>query len=476
MKPAKRLLAGALALLLLCSCTAPAEPEPPEPVGLSALTEDTVLFYPESSFEEKLGILIPLRDVEAAEGSFPRTHLFDAQFSSEQGAVLLRLLDYCFSEGYLGFSVAQSVLSAEALSTEQLRLLKFLYPIDGCTIRGTDRAVSEDAALPCAMFWADGAKDDMMEQFSLGLAAARDLAAECPDGLDEFGTAKWLFEAVLDRVSYGDLDTYYRKQGHQLYDALVEGVTVCTGYSDAFCYLCNLRGIDCLCVQGLCRSPKVPGTEADHQWNLARVDGAYYVFDPTWGDETPLAGAPTCFALSAQAMSMLGGHRLTGVYAKDENLPVCDACFDPASHWNDSPEGALRSYLWFAAMAEQMPIYLTAAADMIDETVMAAEADENGRMTMALSWQRFLDWAGAYMTEDCFTSRFSPPYEETEGHLTVTAFLKIGLGYEIVSVTPDAGGYSAKLQASDGTETSVFFTVEQTAGRYRIASLSWAEP
>ena len=63
------------------------------------------------------------------------------------------------------------------------------------------------------------------------------------------------------------------------YSAFVNKKTVCAGYSMAFELLCNLSGIECLCV-----------TSTEHQWNLVKLNGKWYNIDVTWSDNDADSG------------------------------------------------------------------------------------------------------------------------------------------------------------------------------------------
>ncbi len=68
-------------------------------------------------------------------------------------------------------------------------------------------------------------------------------------------------------------DAKYHTQS--AYSALVDGKTVCAGYSEAYALICNALNIDCVCV-----------TSSNHEWNEVRVDNSWYNVDCTWDDKT----------------------------------------------------------------------------------------------------------------------------------------------------------------------------------------------
>ena len=62
---------------------------------------------------------------------------------------------------------------------------------------------------------------------------------------------------------------------------LEEYSPVCEGYAKAFQTLCHRIGVPC-----------VPVSSTTHMWVAARIDGEWYVVDPTWDDPT-IDGGPT---------------------------------------------------------------------------------------------------------------------------------------------------------------------------------------
>lgn len=71
--------------------------------------------------------------------------------------------------------------------------------------------------------------------------------------------------------------TYYRgsdkEYGRNIYDAFVDGSSVCVGYSLGFQYFMDKLGIPCICV-----------TTDDHIWNMVCIDGQWYHVDVTGDD------------------------------------------------------------------------------------------------------------------------------------------------------------------------------------------------
>jgi hypothetical protein len=74
----------------------------------------------------------------------------------------------------------------------------------------------------------------------------------------------------------------YSDQQEIVDDALKSRNCVCQGYAELFHALCSEAGIDSYVVSGYV---KLDGKIEDfsHAWNAARVNGKWYLFDPTWG-------------------------------------------------------------------------------------------------------------------------------------------------------------------------------------------------
>ena len=87
------------------------------------------------------------------------------------------------------------------------------------------------------------------------------------------------YEIVIGENPDGKIDPNI----NNIYGALVNRLAVCDGISDAFKYLCNQCGLECITVQG-----EFPHAETDnqkvfgHQWNLVYDENTWLLVDCTF--------------------------------------------------------------------------------------------------------------------------------------------------------------------------------------------------
>ena len=446
--------------------------------GPEDLQEGMILLYRQEGFKEKRGDLLSLAEVEAAwhDGLFPRTHYYDEMFAGENDQRLLHLLDYCLGNGYQGFSLPDGVVSTADMSIWQHYALPFMYRIEDGSVLCKEGESAEGASLSHTTVWYSLKKEGEMDKFSQGLEEVRKLAAEAPEGADDCDLIVWAMNSLAERIVYGDRDTYYFTDGYQLYDAMVKGVTVCTGYSDALYYLCNLIGVDCLYVEGNATSLVRDGGIDGHAWNIARIGEQYYVFDLTGYDNVaafPLP-VPILFGLSEETMYAIGGNRPTGHYTDDELMPVCDSNFDPVAEWNGTPEGAARSFVMYYDLALTAPELMMMANGLIPEEWSHEQADD-GFYVLPIAYDDFLARTEEYMSEACFERCFGRFFRNVGGSLAVryvTAEDNVTL-YQFAGVRTEAdGSLRAEFALRDGTTVAVPFSVEEIEGRCRITEIT----
>lgn len=89
---------------------------------------------------------------------------------------------------------------------------------------------------------------------------------------NDYTKAKNLHDTLIKHNNYS-----YTENAHNEYGAIVEGASVCQGYTLSYQYLLRLAGVMAYSITGMA------GGEG-HSWNLVRIDGDYYQTDVTWDD------------------------------------------------------------------------------------------------------------------------------------------------------------------------------------------------
>lgn len=90
-----------------------------------------------------------------------------------------------------------------------------------------------------------------------------------------------IYEYLSGNVQYSNdllnaLNTSYTFDlGITAYGAMIDNLTICQGYADAFDMLTSMLGMNCVQIFGQGNGP--------HNWNMIELDGNWYHVDCTWG-------------------------------------------------------------------------------------------------------------------------------------------------------------------------------------------------
>lgn len=114
------------------------------------------------------------------------------------------------------------------------------------------------------------------EEFEAQVKAILD---QITPSMSQFDIALLFHDRIAEKVTY-----VTSENAHNAYGALVEGVAVCEGYSEAFQYLLHRAGIASFLAIGT--SVNVyNGIPEGHEWNYIKIDGKWYQTDVTWDDQ-----------------------------------------------------------------------------------------------------------------------------------------------------------------------------------------------
>lgn len=115
-------------------------------------------------------------------------------------------------------------------------------------------------------------------------AFARYLKEQFPDAADRVAA---LFLWIGNTITYDNSQAESMSRFETIDDfvlfTLRHKKAVCQGYAEVFSAVCNGMGIQALTVHGYTKVDGRLKSELGHAWNIARIDGKWYLFDPTWG-------------------------------------------------------------------------------------------------------------------------------------------------------------------------------------------------
>lgn len=89
---------------------------------------------------------------------------------------------------------------------------------------------------------------------------------------DNYAKEKYVHDRLIEKVSYNSS----AEMNQSAYSALVNGQSVCAGYSRAFQYVMQQLGIPCYYCTGYAGE--------SHAWNIVQLNDGFYNVDTTWDD------------------------------------------------------------------------------------------------------------------------------------------------------------------------------------------------
>lgn len=98
--------------------------------------------------------------------------------------------------------------------------------------------------------------------------------------MSDYKKVSLIYEWICNNVvyDYPHLNNSSYKLQFTAYAALVNGTSVCQGYSNLLYRLLREVGINVRCIHGI-------GNGGGHAWNIIELDGIYYLADATWDSE-----------------------------------------------------------------------------------------------------------------------------------------------------------------------------------------------
>lgn len=142
-------------------------------------------------------------------------------------------------------------------------------------------------------------------------------------GFSEYPMICTIYDYIVDTVEYDytNLSNSAYKRQFTAYAALHDKTAVCQGYASLFYRLALEMGVD---ARLIC------GTQINHAWNIAELDGTYYNFDATW-DDTSKSNPYRYFFKGSAAFE---DHPCDGQYRTEEFMtahPISVLDYDPSA-------------------------------------------------------------------------------------------------------------------------------------------------
>ncbi len=119
---------------------------------------------------------------------------------------------------------------------------------------------------------------------------------------------------IVKNCRYGFLPGDLQDQSYKAWGCLMEGTCVCNGYAEAMELLLLCSGIEARMVVG-------STDDANHAWNIVKLNGQWYHVDVTWDDPTPDTGDTVSHVyLNVNDDVMVKSH-----YWNRDAYPACDS-------------------------------------------------------------------------------------------------------------------------------------------------------
>ena len=144
-------------------------------------------------------------------------------------------------------------------------------------------------------------------------AAADKILAGITGSMSELEREIYLHDTLAGMITYNS-----STHAHNAYGALVEGIAVCEGYTEALQYQLQRAGICSFIALGYGINAST-GSMEKHSWNYVRIDGEFYHVDLTWDDQ----GSRLYHAYLNQTDDVMENDH--SVDPTDYPLPVCNS-------------------------------------------------------------------------------------------------------------------------------------------------------
>lgn len=125
----------------------------------------------------------------------------------------------------------------------------------------------------------DGQK---LEKKKAAIAVAEKVLKDLPESASDREKAEFIYRYLGNHVEYYVAEDRGPERDF-LYDALVEGKSLCDGFANAYSLLCNMAGVPC--AEKMFTPTDNAEDNSGHTWNAVCLEGVWYNVDATGADE-----------------------------------------------------------------------------------------------------------------------------------------------------------------------------------------------
>lgn len=149
-------------------------------------------------------------------------------------------------------------ISVDFFDQENIALLESFPALYSVTFFGAEVIPAQNELTPnLASYY------ELLEEADMVLASV--VKADMTDYEKEYA----IYSYIVDNVAYGNIEGDQDGSTYSARGALISKKCVCMGFSHALCLLMNKAGIECISIND----------NADHAWNIVKLDGGYYHVD-----------------------------------------------------------------------------------------------------------------------------------------------------------------------------------------------------
>lgn len=363
------------------------------------LTADSVAFLKRNEDGSRSVIIIRMSEIrENLPKRLPRTHYFEQFMDTAVTDDLLPLLDYALYRDCFSMCIPSARLSSSLVEESEQFLFSTYFDTYRFSARDVCKYVQPDGQTMLFLRIDFDNYNEIRDKYRRldGMNSANAFVNNFPDGLNEWEKIlrvyRWITETVRFYGSDGTSKDYYEKTSWSLlFDSMLKHTTVDAGYSETMTILCNLAGIECFSVKGV-----------SHVWNIARVDGKYYRFDPTC-DRGLTPADYRFFGVSDETfLKFHNAEESEPLPFYREYCPACDADLMPTRidcRTNEhDPICKIVTYYEFLNDRNENPLLLLYCMDYTFEEI-GREALKNGWIRTQVDMNVLMDRLHKVMTE-----------------------------------------------------------------------------